>query len=664
MPKARTARKPSRRGPKRSKVRRPRTSGLPLGFVEVDVGGSTLLGAVSDLPTFLGTAGALTRAQRRRIVQQALILFGDYYCHLPLKEAMHAVDPLQRLRLLDLRISRTKTADLEPELEFHREVLEIFNSLRDLHTNYTLPSPFADHIAFLPFLVEAYVEDGETHFLVTNVFGGVNDPDFVAEVEIHHWNGAPMEKAVWAQAHRTGGSNLDARFARGLESMTIRPLATDLPPDEEWVVVGYRTASGQEREVRFDWSVFSPDPIDGGVDPDSGSAAAARLLGIDLTTDLVRQAKRLVFKPDVAKRARQLAKRKRTAAAEAAMGLDSFLPDIFEARSVPTANGAFGYVRIRTFSVDDDAAFLDEFVRLVDQLPQNGLILDVRGNGGGLIPAAERLLQVLTPNDVEPETFQFISSPRTLDLVGDWDDLEVWEPSLVRAVRTGADYSRGFPITTATEANDIGQVYHGPVVLIIDALCYSATDMFAAGFQDNGVGKVLGTAGHTGAGGANVWTHALLRDLTGGSGSPLEPLPKGAGMRVSIRRTLRVGPRAGVPIEDLGVEPDELHEMTRDDLTDHNADLIEHAGEILAAQWVYDLEVDVTGGTATTLDLAITTTNLDRVDVYINGRPSGSQDVSDGTTAVTIESDDPIPWAIEVRGFDSGELKSTYELEA
>ena len=36
---------------------------------------------------------------------------------------------------------------------------------------------------------------------------------------------------------------------------------------------------------------------------------------------------------------------------------------------------------------------------------------------------------------------------------------------------------------------------------------------FAAGFQDHGLGPILGVSGNTGAGGANVWTHDLLRDL-------------------------------------------------------------------------------------------------------------------------------------------------------
>src|SRR3712207_4451464 len=143
-----------------------------------------------------------------------------------------------------------------------------------------------------------------------------------------------------------------------------------------------------------------------------------------------------------------------------------------------------------------------------------------------------------------------------------------------RALETGAIFSSAFPITPVDGANRRGQRYSGPVVLVTDARCYSATDIFAAGFQDHGIGDVLGVDDNTGAGGANVWEHRLLLRLLGQEGnpslpvpgSPLRSLPKQAGMRVSIRRTLRVGAQAGTELEDLGVVPDARHEMTRRDL--------------------------------------------------------------------------------------------------
>lgn len=120
--------------------------------------------------------------------------------------------------------------------------------------------------------------------------------------------------------------------------------------------------------------------------------------------------------------------------------------------------------------------------------------------------------------------------------------------------------------------------YTGPKVLITDALSYSAADIFAAGFQDNGLGPVLGTARRTGAGGANVWTHELLRvwlpELLG-------ELPRGAGFRVALRRATRARGNVDVPLEDLGVQADELHQLTERDVTGRNQDLLATAAALL-----------------------------------------------------------------------------------
>src|SRR5262249_46110326 len=182
--------------------------------------------------------------------------------------------------------------------------------------------------------------------------------------------------------------------------------------------------------------------------------------------------------------------------------LPTRLPGVLRARRRRTALGEVGHLRVFTFLVPDAGDFLDEVVRLLEALPPDGLILDVRGNGGGDIHAAERLLQVLTPRRVEPERAQFITSPLMLALcrrnspsrVVSGLDLGAWTPSIAQAVETGSAYSLGYPITPEASANDLGQRYHGPAVLVTDARCYSATDIFAAGFQDHDVGPVLGTA--------------------------------------------------------------------------------------------------------------------------------------------------------------------------
>ena len=172
----------------------------------------------------------------------------------------------------------------------------------------------------------------------------------------------------------------------------------------------------------------------------------------------------------------------------------------------------------------------------------------MRGNGGGIIFAGEMLLQLLTPRRIEGERLQFISTPLNLEMCrrhagGSGIDLSPWVESLEESLQTGAVYSRAFPITPDELVNGQGQRYHGPVVLITDARCYSTTDIFAAGFQDHEVGIILGVDGNTGAGGANVWTHGLLSQLMqpGGSG---QTTPTGR-CRAAPRCGWRSGRRSG-----------------------------------------------------------------------------------------------------------------------
>src|SRR5581483_4352841 len=87
-------------------------------------------------------AAGLSFEQRDMVIDQAQRMLEDLYAHLPLKRALHAIDPVQRLRLLRLR-----QRDLD-EREFHSEMIDIFVSLRDLHTNYVLPSAYQAKYAF------------------------------------------------------------------------------------------------------------------------------------------------------------------------------------------------------------------------------------------------------------------------------------------------------------------------------------------------------------------------------------------------------------------------------------------------------------------------------------------------------------------------------------
>ncbi|MDX2232312.1 MAG: S41 family peptidase [Leptolyngbyaceae cyanobacterium bins.349] len=619
-----------------------------------------------SLRQFLATVGNLSLAERQLLVEQAIVLMERIYVHLPLKKAMHAVEPIQRLRLLQARLAETPETQMPGEIQFHNELTTIFTSVRDLHTNYILPDPFNQATAFLPFQVEEYFEEQQPRYLVSKVFSGLNHPTFKPGVEVMSWNGTAIAREIELNADRQAGSNIPARLARGLDALTIRPLVTSLPPNEEWVIVGYRTPDGKQQEIRLYWQIFTPEATTGGVNPNQLTAQATAL-GIDIQADAAQNAKKALFAPNV------VAAEQRFAQAINPMtvpvrGLESRMPGIFRAQKVETPNGSFGYIRIFTFNEMDVDGFIAEFSRLIDLLPQTGLIIDVRGNGGGVILNGERLLQLLTPRPIEPERTEFINSPLTLEMVRlhsgpsrpyEDFDLSPWLPSMRQAVQTGAIYSSGFPITDVESANNLGQKYGGPVVLIIDALCYSTTDIFAAGFQDHQIGPVLGTSDNTGAGGANVWTHELFQVvLESAPNSPFKPLPKGANMRASVRRTVRVGDRAGTPVEDLGIVPDERHYLTKNDLLKGNVDLINRAASILTQLPAYALSVRVTTTSQDSLTVVVTTQNVSRVDVYLDGRPQRSLDVKNGDTTVQIPRFAHSS-GLEVRGFAANRLVAT-----
>jgi hypothetical protein len=323
------------------------------------------------------------------------------------------------------------------------------------------------------------------------------------------------------------------------------------------------------------------------------------------------------------------------------------LEDIFYAEIKRVDGVDIGYIRLFSFDVDDPEEFVEEFRKVITSadFPQERLIIDVRGNGGGKIRAGERLLQLFTPHRIKPELFEFINTPLNLDICRlapkQWN-LARWADSIAESVVTGATYSSGFPLNSEESCNDIGQVYHGPVILITDALSYSTTDIFAAGFQDNGVGEVLGTSDNTGAGGANVWWYEdLMNAVRAAPNSPFKPLPKGADLLVAVRRSIRVGRQAGRPLEELGITPDYRHHMTRRDLLRANDDLIRKAARILDQKPVYSLSVkssrwkngfrDVVVRAGSKIQSGAKVRNIARLDVYVGGRLIKTFESEDGS---------------------------------
>ena len=174
-------------------------------------------------------------------------------------------------------------------------------------------------------------------------------------------------------AARYAGSNAAARHSRGVESLTIRPLRIHRFPDEDWVTVRYQT-EGDVRELTIPLAAPNlPPMVSAEGPPDDTTTALA-----DLDLDEAQRARKFLFAPAVA-------------AAELDVGAAPPEPAANEisvshaSRPAPLRRWrrVRGHLRIFTFYVDDPGGFVAEFARLCALLPSAGLVVDVRGNGGG-----------------------------------------------------------------------------------------------------------------------------------------------------------------------------------------------------------------------------------------------------------------------------------------
>jgi hypothetical protein len=632
---------------------------------------------------------ALSLDQRRDVLEQATFLIENFYCHLPFKRARYAIDPIQQFRLLQRQLDESM-----PAAEFHSRMLKIFASLRDVHTNYFLPDPYRRAAAFLPFQIRYFHDSkGRRRYEVAAAMAGFRHEHFKPGVEILAWGGFRVEEAIDQYSEVAAGANESARFLRGLNRLTVRTLNSSLPPREDYVLVEYSGGvGGESRAILFPWRIVSSF---GSLRESFGSFGS-----VALGPESCRQAMLRLFYYDKPALHNPDYDAYRVEAGEAPEEdhLTPRLPDKLDFQfgagvdrsfAVPTAHLRlaefpdlrFGYLKIFDFKVPEAGrllatdAYAKEFRRILElanDWAPHGLILDIRGNPGGDITLAESLLQYLTPKDIEPARFALLHTPyvqhlATLSQNGkidlekntEWDD---WARDLKEAPFTGSPLTRAFPLSSPAEINAVGQIYQGPVLLIIDGLTYSAADFFAAGFQDNGVGKVLGVQQSTGGGGANRWSHReIVENLISVPGFPLRSLPKNAQMGVSLRRSVRAGLRQGEQLEDLGVKADIVHHLTSADSHNFNRDLLQKACQILREEKGFRLAARLEERLADQprlLRFKLTTHKVARVEASLTSRKRAFPQKAfridgDGEHEFSLEMEalPPLVTALQLRGF-------------
>jgi hypothetical protein len=359
-------------------------------------------------------------------------------------------------------------------------------------------------------------------------------------------------------------------------------------------------------------------------------------------------------------------------------------PEILRDETRPGA--LFGYIKIRTFSGGAGTfEMISEFQRiltLMNEKAPDGLVLDLRGNPGGDIRAAECMPQMLTDGKITPLSFHLANTPVVIGILrwlrertsngasltvqqegalpGALLELRPWVEDVEESARNGGPLTTGHYLTPVEEANKIGRVYRGPSVLVTDVGTYSAADMFAAAYQDHEIGLVIGVDPATGGGGGNVWTHeTVVETLAGVPDLPLQKLPGGGTLTLAIRRAIRTGINSGIALEDAGVVADlHLPPPSALDLLNGFPGVIRHACRLLGSGRHFGLRIRSAVASGTAISVQLDLENVDAVSFLVNSESAVSSTAGSGAFTVALDPNvlafgDSVCAVLSIKGYAS-----------
>ena len=587
-----------------------------------------------------------TAADRQTLADQAYLFMNELFVHrdVKVKDFGTSADPVPALKAL-----KEEASGLSNE-EFHKKISSTFKNLHDLHTNYLAPRPLACGITFIPLKFESVTDTKTRWFLFTRnseavVVSGklkaqAQDTDGI-EIgdQLISINGKPVDDVLSELKKVSGGANPDAMRVRAVEMLSMRSLRShEVPQEDELKLVLLR---GKEKiEKTVPWYAYRNLECEASVSNEENTQEdtnrdfnPSKLLNMGVD-EFQKRYNKIFASPTLITKANKWAG-------------ESPLDEIFEMAALNTPAGMIGYIQLKEMSWDnpnlDVATVVEGFRRAIENRLSGaiGLVVDVRGNPGGYIVFAEKLVQLFSKKEVEPTRVQMLANKLNEDifLAANGEDNR-WSTAIRGAMKSGSNMIEPLAITSKTEANSLGQIWFRPVVVLTDAACFSACDLFAAGMQDNGAGIILGVHQTTGAGGANVMEHRVFqRIMQDADKNPFESLPFFQNMRVSWRQTVRAGKNAGALIEDAGVKSDLVVPIRRQDIGSASAELMK-----AIHKYIDDLQPKYTSGLAVRLGKNVLLQNgqevkwteqaygVDRIDVMVGNQVVNSVDVKKSKT--------------------------------
>lgn len=488
--------------------------------------------------------------QKQTVLNQVRLVLEQIFTHqkVKIRDFGERSNPTPQLNSIEQRLKGLSTG------QFHAEMNQVFLNLHDLHTTYSYPKPHSCYRSFLPVtLKEASIASGEKVIAVGKT---VDRPEVVALLTgpigakvgdiVRSIDGTPVYELVERNKTISMGANVDAINTRAVESLGyVRHSGFPvLLKDSAELVI--ENAQGQVSTVEMPWLTSAKEDC---LNPRPEAITTAPT--VSANDDLVDM-----------NRLFRTTKKSRKGPQDWIKTADETL----KYRKIKNDFGEFGVIRLESFVPEtlNTQKMLWEMLGLLrgPLKDTDGLILDVRDNGGGYIFLAEAMVQFFTPKDVVPLKFRMRNSAANYHYMSNTQPRDPFTLNLARISNSSAEFGSALDLNTPDSVNDLGQFYFRPVIVFNNANCYSSCDMMSALMQDNGVAEVFGEDTTTGAGGANNQKHSditkyLRADLLG----PYQVLPAGQDIGYSFRQTIRVGENQGKLIENIGVLAD--HQATR-----------------------------------------------------------------------------------------------------
>lgn len=568
------------------------------------------------------TLPELSREDKLLILDQTKLILRDVFVHRDLKIQNYGpeADPLPNLEIIRSQVEKLSTP------AFHQEMYKAFQRMHDWHTTFQMPKPYSCYRTILPLGFKSVRDEfGSTVVGVDSVSAR---PEILkllppglklspGEILIKY-NQEPIQKVLRRNEARAYGANPAAIKRDGVLFLSIASQKTGPFPANDEVTLTLVDKEGVERDVTVPWIVRGDLKCLAPPAPNTGDVKA------------------MIGEKEIQNDFNDIVRVKRKSSLKGPADLIDSQDPILKYKIIKNEFGTFGYLRLDSFVPEklNSEQFVREIKRILDGplAVTDGLIVDLRGNGGGFIWIGEAMVQLLNHRNSVPMNFVLKNSAANRHFWNTWAPLDEFNLDLIRAETEGLPYTKGLPLNSAKSLNSLGQSHMKSVAVFINASCYSTCDMFSAAMQDLGAGIIVGEDPNTGAGGANNWNHQMIMNNLKRDPGPFKQLPGGINIGFSFRQTIRTGIHAGEVIEDVGVRADMVVEATIGDLDTSEYQLrsitkklATEASKFTSWARVENQSNDIRIGKPASIFMKWE--NTSEIDVLINGIPKGTLNI-------------------------------------